>query len=548
VTRIAPSSAALALLAFALACEAQSQPDPSGTQALPGEQVVIPELRGVIAVPGADGARLAVPAGFSGVDTTRTPALRDPEAEKLLGFFLDKPASLQSLERLASAARTWLRTVGQQFVTAYVPPQDVTDGVVRLVVQRARLEGDIKVEGAKYFSAESYRAAVPAVAGQEIDGQALADGVERLNENPFRRATIAAEPGDAPGTTRLTLRARDERPYRFTLGYNNTGTRLTDEDRIAFSALWGDAFGRGDQLGYSFTADPRIKHSRSHAAHYTTIFPSRNSLTVYGSYSDVESILPEPLTQRGKSWQVGSRYTIPLRRGEWKPSLALSADFKYSDNTLEFAAIPVTDNETHVFQVGARWAVARQAQASATSFGAALYVSPGGVTGRNTNAAFEASRPEAKARYAYARFDARHVAALPAGFSVSVAGTLQIASVPLLGTEQLNGGGSTGVRGYREATAFGDEGVLVNTELHLPQVAFGEGSGVADWFAFFDAASLDTHGSASGSAALASMGIGLNLQLGQGLSLGLRVGKQLKALPGADRRSGHAHATLAYAF
>lgn len=518
-----------------------------GTGALPGEKVVLPGLRGILTVPDAAGAALPVPAGFSGVDASRTPLVRDPGAEEVLRAFIGEPASLASLDRIAIGLRTWLRGSGHPFATAYVPPQDVTEGVVRVVVQRARLEGDLKVEGARHFPEAAYRAALPVRPGEEIEAQALADGIARLNENPFRRATLVAEPGDSPGSTRLALRAQDERPWRFTLGYANTGTRLTKEDRLSASVLWGDAFGRGDQLSYSFTADPGLQHSRQHAVSYLTVLPSLGSLSFYGSHAEVESILPQPLVQRGKSWQLGMRHSMSLGSGVWKQALALSADFKYADNTLEFAAIPVTNNETNIVQFGARWSGLRQGEDLSASLGAALYASPGGITDRNTDAAFNASRAGAKANYAYGRLDGRLVGALPRGFSWSVAGTLQRASGPLLGTEQMSGGGAGAVRGYREASAFGDQGVLVNSELRFPSLAGEEAR--ADPFVFYDVASLRDRGSTAGSTRLASVGAGLNVAAGSMFSASLRVGRQLKGIASSGfERDTRAHLSIAVNF
>lgn len=543
------------LLRFALALGAagpaiaQIPADLPGGGALPGETVVIPSLRGIVTVPDAGGAALRVPRGFSGLDVSRTPALDDPAARQVLAFFVGKPASIASLDRLAISVRSWLRLSGQPFVTAYVPPQDVTDGVVRLVVQPARLEGELEVQGAAHFGEQAYRDAVPAKPGAPIDARAVADGVERLNQNPFRSVTVIARPGDQPGTTRLALRVRDERPWRYTLGYSNTGTRATDEDRLSFSALWGDAFGRGDQMGYSFAADPRFERSLAHSAHYTTVFRSLSSLTVYGSYSEIEADLPAPIAQKGKSWQVGARYAMPLGHGAWRPTLALSGDFKYSDNNLEFAQIPVVDNVTHVVQAGARLSATRRTETGGAALGAALFVSPGGVTSRNSDAAFDVSRAGARARYAYVRLDARHEALLPGGFSTSVAATVQLAERPLLGTEQLNGGGAAGVRGYREASAFGDEGVVLNAELHFPGFAFDSDQARGDPFVFLDAASLREHPPFARSLRPASIGAGFNVQIGRGFSLSFAAGRQLEGLPANNgRRATHAHVNASLSF
>jgi len=114
---------------------------------------------------------------------------------------------------------------------------------------------------------------------------------------------------------------------------------------------------------------------------------------------------------------------------------------------------------------------------------------------------------------------------------------LQWASGPLLGSEQLNGGGVYGVRGYGESTAFGDEGLVTNNELHAPPMAIFKGRDRVDGFVFLDAASLNLRGD-SENVDLRSAGVGINYQFGQHLSVRAAYGWQLKSL---DRSTEHAH-------
>jgi hemolysin activation/secretion protein len=267
---------------------------PPGTEPLPGETIFIESLRGVITVPDAEQVGHPVPADISGVDISRTPLLSDPAAAELIGLFVNKPMSFGSADRLCSSLRTWLRSMGENFVAVYVPPQEVTAGIVRVVVQRARLDGELNIEGEKWFSESSYRKAVPLDAGQEIDAATIRAGVERLNGSAWRRVTIAAEPGNDSGTTRLTLRAQEVRPWEVVAGWNNSGTAVTDENRATAGFTWGNAFGRGDTLGYNFSADPELDHSRGHSVNYGTGFESGRSLALFGSWSEIESALPVP--------------------------------------------------------------------------------------------------------------------------------------------------------------------------------------------------------------------------------------------------------------
>ncbi len=538
----------LLLAAVSLAAGAAEQKIPlDPTLPLPGETVVLERLNGIVCVPDAAAVSDPVAPGFSGVDTSRTPLLGDPAAARLMQAFLGKPASFGSLGRLEIGVRAYLRALGQPFVVVFVPPQELTGGVVKLVVRRARLDGEIRIEGARWFSEESYRAALPVAAGEEIDAAKLQAGVERLNRNPYRNASLAAESGSEPGTTRLTLRAQEVRPWGFSVGANNYGTEVTGETRITAGATWGNAFGRGDILGYNYSADPDFRHYSSHSLNYATQLASGNSLTVFGARARIDSLLPEPLTQTGGSWQIGARYGVPLGRsaGGWDRSLTFAADFKYSDNTLEFAAIPVTNNVTNIAQLGAAWSVRREGAALTAS----LYASPGKLTNRNDDASFDVARAGAKASYAYARLDGQYSHPLPRDFAFSINASAQAASGPLLGTEQLAGGGYAAVRAYPENSAFGDDGVLVNAVLYLPAFMPFDAGDPLRAFVFRDAAWLHNQGPDGGNLNLSSFGFGLAYQIGRRFSLAGSYGRELKEIPATiGKRATRGHIAVVFSF
>jgi hemolysin activation/secretion protein len=415
------------------------------------------------------------------------------------------------------------------------------------VVRRARLDGELKIEGAHWFSEESYRAALPIAASAEIDGAALQAGVEHLNRNPYRRVALAAEAGDKTGSTRLVLRAKEERPWQFIAGANNTGTAITGWNRVTAGVNWGNAFGRGDMLGYNYSADPEFKYSSSHSLNYGTDLASGKSLTLFGSASQTESALPSPLTQKGSSFQVGARYGILLEKiaSGWERNLALAADFKYSDNNLNFATIPITNNVMEIVQFGAIWSQRREG----TALSASLYGSPGKLAAHNDDASFDVARAGAKAAYVYGRLDGQYSQSLPLSFTWTINASAQAASGPLLGTEQMAGGGSTAVRGYPASSAFGDEGGLVNMELYLPTASpFAVGDQLQT-FVFSDGAWLHNQGLNGGAVKLSSVGLGMNYRIGRGFSLAGSYGWQLMEIPStAGQRSSYGHFALVFGF
>ncbi len=217
--------------------------------AQPGEAPLIPSLRGIVLVNSPEEARRGV-GGGAGLDTSRIALQGLAELQQISGYFIGKPASLASVERVVFIVQNYLRLTGRRFATVYLPPQDLKDGSVRIVVQSAKLEGAVRVEGATHFSPAQYAGVLGIAPGEPLDGADFGEAIDRLNRNPFRRASVVVEPGTQPGTSKLVLRLDEKPPLAFNAGADNSGTAATGQSRIFAGVNWADAFGRGDQLGY----------------------------------------------------------------------------------------------------------------------------------------------------------------------------------------------------------------------------------------------------------------------------------------------------------
>jgi len=522
------------------------------TQAIAADATPILEsLKGIVLIP--DGTPAALQRLATGVDTALVSFAQSPAMADYLQKSIGQPASLHSLQHLVDGITRQLRLEGQLLVSVWLPPQDLTDGVVRIVVRPTVMEGDIQVVGAQYFSPESYKKWIRQLPDQTLDMVQLQQDIDWINRNPFRHATPAAASGSVQGSSRVSVRVQERRPVRVFAGADNTGTESTDEQRIFAGFNWGNAFGRGDQLSYQYRTDPGHKRSTTHSGSYLADLPWRHWLALSAAWSETTPDLGPAFDQTGKSWQVGLQYHVPLptvrqKQAALKQDAYVGLDFKYTNNNLEFAAIPVMNNKTHVAQVTLGYSLNREGQNSSSFLSPQLVLSPGGLSKYNDNQAFDGSRQGAHARYAYWRLDAEHAQRLPAGWRWDVRANGQYSNVPLLGSEQIAGSGVQAVRGYPESQAFGDQGLVLRNELHLPVWALGQsGESSLGAFAFYDAAWLRTVGQDAGSTKLDSIGLGASLRLGSAVTLDVSAGKPLKRhVAGEEGTRVHVRLQVAY--
>lgn len=519
-----------------------AEPDPSATPS--SDPIVLATLKGVVIVPDASPSSLSRLA--TGVDASAVPLVGSAVFTDYLQQAIGQPASLASLRGLTEGVSRRLRDQGAPFVSVWIPPQDLTDGVVRIVVRPARTEGPLTVVGAHYFSARSYLRWIRQQPGAAPDGAQLQEDIDWINRNPFRNATLAAEPGAEPDTTRLSLRVRERRPFRVFAGADNAGTVNTDDQRLFAGFNWGNAFGRGDQLSYQYRVDPSRKRSITHSGSYQTDLPWRNTLLLSAAWSKITPDLGPLFDQTGKSWQVGGQYRVPLAtrrtsKAAIDQGFGLGLDFKYSDNNINFVSIPVTQNKTHVAEVTLSYTLSRETARDTTYLSPQLVLSPGGFSKYNRDAAFEGSRDDAPARYAYVRLDGEYTRRLPADLTWDVRVNMQYSSVPLLGSEQIAGTGAYAGRGYPESAAFGDSGVVLSNELHAPAMALHKPRDISvDAFVFHDAAWLHTVGSTrsrGASETLSSVGLGAALRWGSLVALNMAYAVPLKQDVGSENGS-----------
>ena len=514
------------------------------------EETILPQLNGVRLVADANRVPPADAPPPVGVSIDGIRGVTEADLAEVTEMFIGQPASRESLDRLRLLVRTVFMLQGRPFTDVYTPPQDITSGVVQFVVIESAL-GQVRVEGNQHFSAAELRSRLALPSDGQVDPELLRTSVDRINRNHFRQVATRVEAGAEPGTTDVVLQVNDRRPWRVFGGYNNAGTKTTTEDRLSGGVTWGDALGLGHVASVQWNSDLKAKHSRSVSANYAADLPGNLFLSAFGAYSEIESVPSGALSQEGMSWQAGLNLELPLRApsARYTHHLQFGADFKVSDNNLEFAlppfVIPISDNLTHIAQARVSYRGTLTDDWGATSWGAQVVASPGGLSAENNDAAFSASRAMARADYVYGTLDLTRQTRLRGGldgWTWTVRGQAQLSSGNLLGSEQFSGGGSGSVRGYEQGEVVGDNGLLLSQELAAPALRplqrwfGGESAESLVPFIFQDAARLWNVDKLSGEKpfTLHSVGIGVRYQVTQHGSLQLAQGWQLRDSGSSD--------------
>jgi len=442
--------------------------------AVPAAAAAHVAIKGIVFVPNPHGVVPGgVPEPAGQIDASRVPTLTDPAAQAEIRKYLGLPVSEILLGSLRAAVMKYYASIDHPFTTVTVPKQDVTDGVVQIIVVEGKL-GKVSVEGNDWFSAGEYESAVRLKPGQPINNAELSADTDWLNQNQYHHVVIVAQPGVEFGTTDLVVRAQDRRPITFNAGFDDTGTKSTSLYRMSTGFDWGDAFWRGDDLNYEFTAAPDPDRLSQHSLSYTFNLPWHDSLSLSGSYATTNSLPSGIINTTGVTGTASPRYNMLLPT-VWgiRQSLSLGYDFKTTNNNILFGGVSVFPSTSEVDQFSATYSAGLADPYGATNATLLIVGSPGGLTPLNNSIAFQAQQAGAVANYVYTRVTLDRLTDLPQGFSWHSRLTGQLSSAILLPSEQLVFGGFQSIRGFVEQGVTRDEGVTWQNELRLPTLEAG---------------------------------------------------------------------------
>ena len=525
------------------------------------DPVLLPVLKGVVFVDGPFALKreglAADAAGALGVSVGTLEDLDAPDFKAEVAPYVGRPLRLSDLDEIRALARARYVRQGKPFLDVSAPPQNVTSGVVQIVVTQYRL-GAVSVSGARHFSDEVIRRPLTLRSGDRLSLPRIEEELDRLNENPFVSVNAVFQPGKATGETDLVLQAADRAPVRVYTGVENRGFRQLGLWQYQAGVNWGDAFGAGHILSYQLTRSFEGRFTAHSASGVFGLAP-KNKLLVFGSYSTVRPMIAEGFNNVGHSGQASVRYSRALPRFAGAiGSVQAGYDYKFTDNNLEFAGIEIIDSKIEIHQFPITLVLNVADRLGQTSLSNDLVISPGNLSGKNSDAAFDALVPGAKAKYVYDRLAVTRITRLPRNGSWIVRGAVQVASGNLPNSEQVGGGGSGSARGYYPDTAVGSTGVILNTELRAapfsPAAMVRRNTSINDnlqagvFYDLVDIRQPDKVPGASAPARLESVGFLLDYSAGRSLDLAIDGGLQLKQGPNETKKGGYVAMTLTVSF
>ncbi len=386
--------------------------------------------------------------------------------------FLNRPLDFAQLQAAAAAVAAAYREAGW-VVRAYLPKQEITDGIVTIqiveaVFGKAILEGDAPLR-LKFDVAQSI------VGAQQTPGQPLnANAVDRalllIDDLPGVSTVGSLVEGTHDGETDLVFKFANEPLLMGDAMLDNTGSRATGDQRLAANLTLNSALGLGDLISANLVHTKGSDYARL-AASVPVGFDGWR-IGVNASHMAYRLIAPEflALNASGKSVSTGFDANYPLIRTRLKNLyLALAYERKDFDNQANGGT--TSDYRTNAFTLGLNGNTFDSLGGGGAN-SASLALSRGHLNlDDSPNRATDASGPQAAGDYAKLRYSLSRQQVITKDLSLFAALSDQIASKNLDSSEKFTLGGATGVRAYPSGEASGAEGKMFNLELRykLPQ-------------------------------------------------------------------------------
>ncbi|MFK3774468.1 ShlB/FhaC/HecB family hemolysin secretion/activation protein [Pseudomonas sp. NPDC089406] len=190
-------------------------------------------------------------------------SLSEAQRGRLLKPFLGQCLGVSGLNAILKAITDHYIASGLVTSRAYLPPQDLSAGHLKVQVVEGRLE-KLQPEDGSGLSPRELHMAFPGREGELLNLREVEQLLEQLNRLPSNQAQMELVPGQAVGGSDVRVKNTPQAPWRASLARHNDGQRSTGEQQWGLALAWDNPLGLADQLSLRGGRDAVSDHQRSY--------------------------------------------------------------------------------------------------------------------------------------------------------------------------------------------------------------------------------------------------------------------------------------------
>ena len=173
------------------------------------------------------------------------------EVQRLVWLIREQRAkrgiTLGMIETVADKITNFYRERGFILAKAYIPKQEVREGIVTLTLLLGLL-GETKVKNNLLYSTKYIQSIFDDLLTLPVTNSSIDEKLYLINDFPGLYVTGFFEPGSQVGDTKLNINVVSERRFDFNVRLDNHGTKETGKNRIYAEALVNNLIGLSDLL------------------------------------------------------------------------------------------------------------------------------------------------------------------------------------------------------------------------------------------------------------------------------------------------------------
>ncbi len=413
------------------------------------------------------------------------------DLSQVLQPVVGEPLELKSLEKIVALLDAHYASRGR-LGRSEIPPQDMTDGLVRIEVREGRFARAV-IEPAPHrrippaLAVDLVETAQPK--GEVVSLDALDRATLLLSELPGVQTQMSLRPGEKEGETEAVIRLDDAPSTEGSLSVDNAVVSATGSTRTIGQISHHGAWGRAETLSLIWMHTEGSEYLKLGYSEPVGSAGKRLGLNVSGSKYQLISPQYVALNPSGPSNSIGLDLSVPWLRTRLA-SASLQWGYEHKNFRNETTAGLVSEYKIDLLSaslLGQRsdnWLGGGESAGSVQTLW-------GHVDLRGSpNQAADALSAQTAGPYAKLRAMASRVQRLNPRQSLVATWQAQLASKNLDGSEKFFMGGSQGVRAYPTNEGGGSQGQSINLEWQHLWRPFGQRMTVAG---FYDAATIDVN-------------------------------------------------------
>ncbi|WP_424097032.1 ShlB/FhaC/HecB family hemolysin secretion/activation protein, partial [Moorena producens] len=450
--------------------------------------------------------------------------------------FINQPISFPTLFKIRSEITKLYDDEGYVNSGAYIPPQQLEDGIVTIEIIEGELE-DIIVKGLSRLNSNYIKSRLAIATKKPLNVRHLLQALQMLRLDPLI-ANISAElsAGVEPGESLLEVTVTEADTFSTQITLDNGRSPSVGSFRRRPKIREGNLLGLGDALEFNYT---NTDGSDTFDVSYTLPINPRNGILRL-AYGTTSSEVIEPPFDDIDIDSESRFYEITLLQPVFQTPteevvIGITGSRQESETSILDTPFPLSagaDDEgrtrINAIRLIQGWSKRSEQQVLAARSQFSIGISSGDTT---------INRGGPDSNFFIWRGQGQWVRLLAPNTILLIRGDVQLADRGLVPLEQIGIGGLESVRGYRQDLILSDNGAFISAELRLPIIQNADSGTLVQLTPFLDFGTgwnKDDENDIDDNT-IASLGLGLRWEQGDFLEANIGWGLQLVDVETRDR-------------